>query len=105
MNTKRLAAQILANVISRVGPRAWLGLGDADRALVEACCLDAADLEVSLLLAGDDPATANMLRREKAHVAAQLANLSAAGGMAVEAALWESASRLLVRAGAALLHP
>jgi len=105
MNTKPIAARILSRLIDRIGRSTWLQLSDGDRLLIESCCLDAADLQLAVLQSGDDPSIADVLRREKAHVSAQIASLSAARGLAVERVLWESASRLLTGAAAALLAP
>ena len=94
---------VISRLIDRIGHERWLGFSTADQALVRDCCRDAAALQTSLLLIGDDTAAGELARREKAHITAQLLSISAAAGIAVEEALWESASQLLLRAGRVLL--
>ena len=97
------AAQLIRDgVIALLGQARWARLSDADRVLVEACCVDAAGLQLALLAAGSEPAAVVAVRREKAHVDAQLANIAAAQGVAVAVAIWDAAAKALLRAGMAL---
>lgn len=103
MSTTPIASRLLSHLIDRLGEHRWGALSTEQRDLVADCCRDAAELQLAVLAAEDSPALAAMIRREKAHVSAQLANLSLAGGVAVQTALWDVVSRLLVRTGAAIL--
>jgi hypothetical protein len=89
-------------IITILGQAGWARLADADRLLIEACCLDAAGLQLALLTAAGEPAAVAAVRREMAHVDAQLANIAAGQGVAIAAAIWDAASKALLRAGMAL---
>jgi hypothetical protein len=96
------ARSIRDAVIAAIGNAGWSALSDADRILVEACAVDAAALQIALLTAADDAAAAAQVRREKAHVDAQLASLAAAQGRVIAAAIWDAAAKALRIAGAAI---
>lgn len=103
MTTPDVTDELVTRVIERIGRERWLRFSAADQSLVRDCCRDAAALQMSLLLIGDDATAAEIARREKTHITAQLLSVSAAAGIALEEALWESASQLLLRAGRVLL--
>ncbi|QOV91639.1 hypothetical protein [Humisphaera borealis] len=103
MTSKPIASALLSELLNHLGVEAWRSFSDTDRRLVEACCNDAADIQLALVAGGGAPTSAGSLAAEKAHIAAQLACLSAATGASVEKAIWEVASRLLTRAAAAVL--
>lgn len=105
MPAPSVAERLLSSLIDRIGQERWLSFSEADRALISACCADAAALQLALLAAGDDASAGERVEREKSHVTAQLASVSAAAGVALEDALWRAASNLLLRAGRLLLGP
>jgi len=76
-------------------------LSDEERELVRAVCEDAAELQIRALAAPPTPDAQLALLREKAHLTAQLSNLSACATGRAAAALWEVV-RALVSNGVAI---
>ena len=81
MNAKRddVALNILGNVIRALGPAWERRLTDADRALVRACCADAARLAARALATPRNPDLQADLLRERADIHAQLFGSAALG--------------------------
>lgn len=84
-----IALNILANVIRALGPLWERRLTDADRALVRACCADAARLGVRALAMPRTRDAQLQLLRERAHIHAQLCGSFALGAARVADAFWE----------------
>ena len=102
-NVSPAAQSIRDAVVAALGNAGWSALSDADRILVEACAVDAAALQIALLATANDAAATAQVRREKAHVDAQLASIAAAQGRVIAAAIWDSAAKALRIAGAAIV--
>jgi hypothetical protein len=84
-----IAMNILANVIRALGPVWERRLTDDDRALIRACCADAARLGVRALATPRNRDMQTQLLREKAQIHAQLSNCLAIGVGAVADAFWD----------------
>jgi hypothetical protein len=85
-----IALNILANVMHALGPSWEQRLTPADRALVKACCVDAAQLGLrALATPGRNAELQTDLLRERAHIHAQLSNCAALGAGRVAEAFWE----------------
>jgi hypothetical protein len=81
MNPKRddVSLNILGNVIRVLGPAWERRLTDADRALIRACCADAARLAVRALATPRNVDLQTDLLRERANIHARLAASAALG--------------------------
>ena len=84
-----IALNILGNVIRTVGPSWESRLTDADRALVRACCNDAARLSVRALATPRNRDLQLDLLRERAHIHAQLHGCAALGAGRLADAFWD----------------
>ena len=84
-----IALRILTGVRERLAD-AWDDLDEADRALIIACCNDAALLQLRALAAGHGPDEQLALLRDKAQIHAQLSNLAAAGSVRISSAFWDA---------------
>ena len=81
MNAKRddVSLNILGNVIRGLGPAWERRLTDADRALLRACCADAARLAVRALATPRNADLQTDLLRQRADIHARLAGSAALG--------------------------
>ena len=84
-----ITIRILTGVRERLAD-AWDSLDAADRELLTACCADAARLQVSALAAPQTADAQLRLLRDKAHIHAQLSNLTAAGAARITVAFWDA---------------
>ena len=84
-----IALNILSNVIRAVGPLWERRLTDADRALVRACCADAALLALRALATPRNRGLQAELLREKSHIHARLCDALPPGGATVVDAFWD----------------
>ena len=76
-----IADNILSNIVQSLGPQQWeRRLGERERALVRACCADAARLSVRALASPRQRDAQVELLREKARIHARLATSAALGG-------------------------
>ena len=91
MNPKQddIALNILGNVIRTLGPLWESRLTDVDRALVRACCADAARLSVRALATPRNRDLQLDLMRERAHIHAQLHDCVALGAGRLADAFWD----------------
>jgi hypothetical protein len=84
-----VAVNILSNVIRAMGPLWERRLGDADRALVRACCDDAARLGVRALAAPRTRDAQLQLLRERADIHARLCGSLPLGAGRLADAFWD----------------
>ena len=85
-----IALNILAHVMRSLGPRVWEArLTDADRALVRACCADAARLGLRALASPRTRDAQLQLLRDKAAIHAKLDDALSPGAGRVADAFWE----------------
>jgi hypothetical protein len=75
LDLDKIGANVLAGVRDQMGAL-WDELSASDRALIEACAIDAGTLAVASA-AASSPAERDAVRREQAQISAQLANLKA----------------------------
>src|SRR4051812_17749081 len=85
-----VASNILANVIRALGPLWERRLTETERALVRACCADAANLGVRALATPRNRELQLVLLRERAQIHAQLANCVALGEGRLADAFWDA---------------
>lgn len=99
--TAAIADRIYQDLTHRLRQDWQQRLSTADRQLIHACCVDAAELEVRAMAAPLTRQSQQALLAEKAQINAQLANLAAAGMTEVASAFWD-AVRLAVNTALAI---
>jgi hypothetical protein len=88
--TDDVASNILTNVVRALGPLWERRLSEPERALVRACCADAAQLGVRAMATPRNRELQLELLRERAQIHAQLANCVALGEGRLADAFWEA---------------
>ena len=89
-NSSAVASNVLANVITALGPLWERKLTEADRALVRACCDDAARLGVRAMATPRTREAQLELLRERAHIHAQLSACLALGVGRLADTFWDA---------------
>ena len=84
-----VSMNILSNVVRSLGPLWDRRLTESDRALVRACCVDAARLSVKALATPRNREMQFELMREKAHIHAQLCSSVSLGVDALADVFWD----------------